>query len=120
LHDFEGKLLAIYTFGGQLDIETGDAHTTCRVTSSAPIIPLQTGQDIQTQLVAEFEALLVRLRANWQGSDEAFERRLTKIEPFTCFVAGLVAIKQGLESLPANMRRRDPYRSVAPIVNDEI
>lgn len=104
LRDRKGKVVESFSLGGDLEIATYKTHTHCQITSSAPIIKLIDTQDIGTLLAVEFESWLARQRASWAADDSGFERRLTHIEPFALFLAGLVELNKQLSQAPAKLK----------------
>lgn len=85
-----------YTFGGRLRVSCRDEHTCGALTSRAPVFSLADGSDPSgVFLYSEFMVLLAYRRAVW-GDDAAFGRRLAMVDPFTFFVATLVALDDRL------------------------
>lgn len=117
--DREEKVVEAFSLGGDLEVTVHDSHTSCVLTSSAPIIHLQDTQDMPTVLVSEFEALLARLRIRWNGDDTGFRKKLGAVEPFSLFVAGLIAIKEQLDQTPSHLHG-DQYRQAPHIINRAI
>ena len=100
LHDRKGKVVEAYSFGGSLEIASEVTCTRCQLSSPAPIVELVNSLDEETILVAEFEALLACFEAQWTGDKQGFDRKLATIEPFTLFIAGLVAVQERVRRLP--------------------
>lgn len=117
--DRKEKVVEAFSLGGDLQITVHDTYTSCELTSSAPIIHLQDIQDMPTDLVSEFEALLARLHARWHGDDTGFRKKLATIEPFTLFVAGLAAIKERLDQTPSHLHG-SRYRQASHLINQAI
>lgn len=117
--DRKGKMVEAFSLGGDLEMTVHETCTSCELTSSAPIIHLQDTQDVPTDLVSEFEALLARLHARWHGDDIGFRKKLATIEPFTLFVAGLAAIKERFDQTPAYLHS-DRYRQASHLINQAI
>lgn len=118
--DRKDKVVEAFSWGGDLEIVIHNTHTSCELTSSAPIVHLISSQDIATVLVSEFEATLAQLHAHWGGDDYGFKKQLGTIEPFTLFVAGLVTIKERLEHTTLQALHNNRYRQALHIVNHTI
>jgi hypothetical protein len=117
--DRKGKVVEAFSLGGDLKVTVHDSYTGCELTSSAPIIHLQNTQDLPTDLVNEFEALLARLHARWYDDDTGFKTKLATIDPFTLFVAGLVAIKEQLDQTLAHLHD-DRHRQASHLIDQAI
>ncbi len=98
---WDGDLVEGFSFGGDLTVDGEDDHIKCQLCSSAPFFDLSDTTELVTILVPEFEAELGRLRAEWQGTDEAFDRRVAAADPFTLFVVSLRLSDAYAHRLPA-------------------
>jgi hypothetical protein len=99
LFDHASHVVAAFTWGGRVKILPHHDFTRGIVTSPAPIYDLDRLHPATLMLVAEFEALLARCRAQWVTDDVGFERRLASIEPYTLFVSSLKAIDAQLDEV---------------------
>lgn len=101
-----GDMVVGMSFGGLLEIETHDTYTHCHLTSTAPIFDIEESGGLVATLETEIEAELARLRAEWVGSDAAFDCRLASIDPLTLFAAclGLLDdyLHNHLQAIPAD------------------
>ncbi len=95
-----GELVEGCSFGGDLEVVDHGTHTSCHLTSPAPIFDIENPNGFIALLEPEIEAELARLRAEWTGSDAEFDRRLTGIDPATFFVSSLDFIDRYLHALP--------------------
>jgi hypothetical protein len=112
------KKIDAFTFGGNLEISQYDTHVHCSISSPAPIIPLINVTSSEMLFVSAFEALLARLRTNYD-SDIDFEKKFIDIDPILLFTTGLVTIKDRLEDLPAKYQDEN-YRDTYLIVVNAI
>jgi hypothetical protein len=118
LHDRVDEVVEAYSFGGNLEIVSKAAQTRCQLSSPAPIIELFNSFDAETILVSKFEALLACLEAQWAGNELGFNRKLAAIDPFTLFIAGLVAVRERLCQLPPLASQQQTMRALNEIVHD--
>lgn len=88
------------SFGGDLEIVDHGTHTSCHLTSLAPIFDIENPNGLIALLEPEIEAELARLRAEWTGSDAEFDRRLARLDPPMLFVVSLDFIDRYLHSRP--------------------
>jgi len=95
-----GELVEGCSFGGDLEVVDHGTHTSCHLTSLAPIFDMENPNGLIALLEPEIEAELARLRAEWAGSDAEFDRRLAGIDPATLFASSLDFIDKYLHSLP--------------------
>lgn len=84
-----GDMVEGVTLGGVLQVETRLDYTSCVLTSPAPIFEIEENGGLVATLEVEIEAELARLRAEWPGSDAAFDCRLASRDPLTLFAASL-------------------------------
>lgn len=111
IQDRHRKTVEGYSFGGDLEIVDHGSYSTCTVTSPAPIFDLSNPRSTETEIVAEFEAMLARRRARWGKDDRGFERRLATAEPFLLFAAALEEMEARLCEVPV-ANRDDPWWQV--------
>ena len=95
-----GDLVEGVTLGGVLEVETYPDYTRCLLTSTAPILEIEESGGLVATLEVEIEAELARLRAEWTGSDAAFDCRLASCEPLTLFAACLHLLDDYLDNHP--------------------
>lgn len=96
LVDFVGKTVGMFSLGGQLVVESFEAHTRCVITSNAPILRWVEEDMPSTALACAFEVLLARRRAAWLDKPAEFEARLTHLDPHTLYKACLRALSEQL------------------------
>lgn len=96
--DRKDETVKAFTFGGELRIESEETHTTCVLTSPAPIIYLVRGSLVPTTLALEVEILLAERRAAWIHDPGAFERRLVAAAPVALYRACLKALKEKFQN----------------------
>jgi hypothetical protein len=94
LWDRRGKEVVTFTFGGDLSIEPGEAHTTCTLASPAPIILLTDEPTIPRTLAEEVEVLLARRRAAWGLDKKEYEQRLASADPLALYAACLEVLSE--------------------------
>jgi hypothetical protein len=95
-----GELIEGCSLGGTLEIVDHGTHTSCHLTSPAPIFEVDDPNGFINLLESEVEAELARARAEWTGSDAEFDRRVAKMDPMTLFVASLSFLDAYLRSQP--------------------
>jgi hypothetical protein len=98
-----GELIEGCSLGGTLEIDDHGTHTSCHLTSPAPIFEVDDPNGFINLLESEVEAELARARAEWTGSDAEFDRRVAKMDPMTLFVASLDFLDAYLRSQPNAM-----------------
>lgn len=100
LEAHDGDYEEVVTFGGHAAVSVEGNETVCRVTSTAPFLPLD--DDLESPFVlleSELEIVLARSRAGW-GRDEARHLdRMGELEPMTLFVASIRTLEERLERL---------------------
>lgn len=100
LEAHDGDHEEVVTFGGQAAIVVVGNETICRVTSTAPFLPLS--NDIESPFVlleSELEIVLAQSRAGW-GREEAHHLdRMGELEPMTVFVASIRTLEERLQRL---------------------
>jgi hypothetical protein len=85
----DGDVVEGFTLGGRLEVGLEEQDTRCTVASSAPLFDLTDRSGLGELLASEFEAGLARLRADWTGSDEEFDRQVAGADPFSLLVASI-------------------------------
>lgn len=110
------KKVEAYSFGGNLEISNYENHVNCSITSPAPIIPMINETNSNILFVSEFEAILAKLRANYDR-DSDFERDLSSIDPFVLYTAGLANVKDWLKEIPARYQDENYTDTYQIIVN---
>ncbi|MEZ4769549.1 MAG: hypothetical protein R2844_14105 [Caldilineales bacterium] len=98
---WDGDLVEGFSFGGDLAIDQQDDHISCHLRSPAPFFDLADTSGLVAILVPEFEAELGRLRAEWQGTDDEFDRRVAAADPLALFVASMRLSNDYTHRLPA-------------------
>jgi hypothetical protein len=96
LHDHLGKMVEAFSFGGEVTVATMAQLTTCRITSTAPIIELTMDEPIPTLLVEEVEALLAHEHALLDQQREDFDLCLAPIEPSLLYCVCLAELQKKL------------------------
>lgn len=100
LEAFDGDQLEIVTFGGWAAMTVAAGTTVCRVTSTAPFLPLNEGVESPFVVMeSELEALLAQSRAVWGRDEYRHLDRLADLDPMTLFVASV----RTLEERPARL-----------------
>ncbi|MFN2177598.1 MAG: hypothetical protein ACK2U3_16755 [Anaerolineales bacterium] len=85
--------ISAFTFGGELDIDTGENSTTLSLHSSAPILRLEDFNSIPTILANEVAILLGERRADELPHMAPYERHLVCVDPLTLYCACLKKLK---------------------------
>ncbi len=82
-----------FTFGGTLESLAVTGETIYSLRSAAPILWLTSnGDGLADQLAAEFGHMLGELHARFGAKDEAFYRRVAKLDPLMLYIASLHSI----------------------------
>ena len=91
ISDRKKKKVEALTFGGMLQIDTGEEETLCIIKSQAPIIPIDAATESAQKLVEEVEILFAERRAFWlqRVGKKEFEKRLVKLSPSVLYAACL-------------------------------
>lgn len=97
----DGDLVEGFSFGGELCIDQEGDVLNCQLTSSAPFFHLTDDFSLAGIVAPEFEAALARLRAEWPGRDEEFDRRVAMADPLDLFIASLQLSDSYAHRLPA-------------------
>lgn len=95
-----GDMAVGMSLGGVLEIEVHDNVTLCHLTSPAPIFDIGESGGLVATLETEVEAELAKLRAEWKGSDAAFDCRLASLDPLNLFTACLNLLDDYLHNHP--------------------
>lgn len=95
-----GDMVEGVSLGGVLEVETYPDYTHCLLTSPACIFDIEESGGLVATLETEIEAELARLRAEWQGSDAAFDCRLASLDPLILFAASLDMLNDYLHNHP--------------------
>ncbi len=107
LRDRKGEAIHAFTFGGQLEIQSGHDATMCSLKSPAPILhlildePTRLGHNPQTLLALEVEALLARRRASWVSHLTTYQERLAALDPLALYIASLRSMSMRFEDFPS-------------------
>lgn len=118
LEAYRGDVEEIVTFGGQAEINVEGNETVCRVTSTAPFLPLGEGSGTPFVLLAgELEVILAESRAGWGKNESSHLDRLGEVEPMTLFVASLKTLEERLGRL-AHVEHDDETRQALHLVRE--
>jgi hypothetical protein len=99
LIDRLGKHLDIFSFGGSLQIEPEEEHTTLVFTSPAPIL-LTAESPLDRLLVEEAEILLAQRQAAREVTPGLYDQHLQEAPPLELYHAMLAAIQERYQHLP--------------------
>lgn len=102
---YDGDVVEGMSLGGTLTVEAHDTYTHCQLTSPAPIFDIEENAGLLASLESEIEAELARVRAEWKGSDAAFDRQLASLPPLTLLATSLVLLDSYLHK---------PTQAIAP------
>ncbi|MDX1616100.1 MAG: hypothetical protein R3300_17445 [Candidatus Promineifilaceae bacterium] len=92
-----GDVLNAYTMGGTLTLWTDEACLYGRLTSDAPIVPLNLEPDERAaDLIYEWESLLGRKAAEWDVPADYIHERLAGVAAKTLYPAALRAVQRHL------------------------
>jgi hypothetical protein len=117
LRDRKDKVIEAFSFGSNLRLNVHNTHTNGVFTSTAPIYRLRDSfQDPSSLVVSEIEALLARAEADWGQRREDLRGKLADIDPFSLFVAGLLAVRNRLGRLPRGRERARTLRAINAVI----
>jgi hypothetical protein len=120
LVDHAHRVVEAFCLGGEVEIVPHAEHTSCVVTSTAPIFDLAApGNDVMT-LVIELEALLARFHAQWGTDDAGFAHCLASADPLELFMAGLESITEHLAEVPFHVHNDLRYQQTVAVVHAAI
>lgn len=97
LEAFDGDVVEIMTFGGHAAVSRVGDETVCRVTSTAPLIPLS--EEFESPFVvleSELEIVLAQNRADWGKDEGRHLDRLGNLDPMTTFIASIRTLEDRL------------------------
>jgi hypothetical protein len=101
LLDRKGKHVDLFTFGGELQVDKIDDHSTQVILKSeAPILLSQSHTSSINLFIQEVEILLAQSRAEWCRERESFDHCLACLEPFDLYRMCLAAISERFRQLP--------------------
>ena len=100
LQDRRGKKVEVFTFGGDLRIESEEMLTACVLTSPAPILERTGTSSIPELLAEETEIIFAERRADWGPDHSTFKDRLTAADPFILYCICLESLKEKFEQYP--------------------
>jgi hypothetical protein len=96
----DGDEMEFFTFGGLATVTTDGVVTICRVTSTAPLLPLSNDpNDPFAVLESEVEIMLAQRRAGWGSSEYVHLDRLGHVEPMMLFASTIAALEERLARL---------------------
>jgi hypothetical protein len=97
-----------FTWGGKLAITNENELTHCVLTSSAPILNLESDPHMAGSLIAnEIEMLMAERQAAWGLDENGFAERLAGVEPLALFASMLASINRQQNEIPAAARGSD-------------
>ncbi len=100
LEGYGGDAEEIVTFGGRTAVSVEGGETICRVTSTAPFLPL--AQDSESPFVlleSELEIVLAQSRAGWGNDEYRHLDRLGELDPMLLFVGSIKTVEERLARL---------------------
>lgn len=113
-----GDVEEILTFGGQAEIKVEGDKTICRVTSTAPFLPLGEGSETPFVLLAgELEVMLAESRAGWGSNEASHLDRLGETDAMALFVASLKTMEERLQRL-ARVEQDEETQRALHLVRD--
>ncbi len=99
-----------FTFGGNLKIATEETHTTCVLTSTAPILDIIDAMPVQRFFVEELEIILAERRAVYADHHD-YETYLGAADPRELYLASLEALLQKFENFPSMDKNQREFLS---------
>jgi len=99
-----------FTFGGNLKITTEETHTTCVLTSTAPILDIIDATPVQRFFVEELEIILAERRAVY-ASHRDYENHLCAANPRDLYLASLEELLLKFENFPHMDKNRREFLS---------
>ena len=100
LVDRKNKRVELFTFGGELSIETKDQLTAVVFSSPAPILLLRAHESAASLLAQEAEILLAERCACLESKPGEYDHRLALVVPLVLYHSILCAVQTRLERLP--------------------
>lgn len=97
--DRKGKKEEAFIFGGNLIIEAEETSTTCRLSSSAPILQVSRVGSQHMMFIEEVEILLAERSASLLGEHRSYEIHLATADPFQLYLACLQSLIEKFDSL---------------------
>lgn len=96
MEDRKGKKVEAFHFGGELKIINQENHTTCVLTSSAPILDISAAKPVQALFIEELESLFAKKRAA-ELTGLTYELSLCGADPDQLYIASLRALIDTIE-----------------------
>ncbi|RPI23242.1 MAG: hypothetical protein EHM70_22765 [Chloroflexota bacterium] len=100
LEDHKGKSVEVFSFGGEVSVESRDEYTLCVLTSPAPIMSIFSGNSPVNLFTEEVEILLAQRRAARSLQPGEFDKRLASVDPLSLYFACLQAALGRYKRLP--------------------
>jgi hypothetical protein len=100
LVDRKNARVTAYTFGGNFEIHSQDHKTVCTLELSAPILELNTGNEISRLLAAEVEILLAEQRAKLLPDLSIYESWLSNLDPLEFYATCLAKLQEKFDEFP--------------------
>lgn len=99
LMDRYGKEEEAFIFGGNLKIESQDTFTVCTLESPAPILEINSTDQMLMRFIEEIEILFAKRSAALLSNPCTYEKRLINADPFNLYLACLNALIEKFEQL---------------------
>lgn len=100
LEAFDGDMIEVMTFGGRVVVSNQTDETVCRVTSTAPLIPLSGEYESPfVVLESELEVVMAQSRAGWGKDEGRHLDRISDLDPMAFFVASIRTLEERLGRL---------------------
>ena len=94
------KRLEVFTFGGELTVQTGTESSLAVLSSDAPVLVRVGASAAAVTLMEESELILALRKGVWDEQPGEFDRRLLLAEPLELYHAFLVSYLERVKSLP--------------------
>ena len=101
IEDHKGKKVELFTFGGELRVESFDTYTLCCLTSPVPIINMVGLSPAQQRLADQIICILAERRAARLQSSGSFDQKLTTTSPEMLYCSFILELDNRLKRLPS-------------------
>lgn len=102
IQDIKGKKVELFSFGGELRVESHDTYTMCSLSSPVPILNMVGLSPAQQRLADEIICILAERRAARLQSSGTFDEKLTSTSPVILYCSFIMELSDRLKRMPSS------------------
>ena len=102
IQDVKGKKVELFSFGGELRIESHNTYTMCNLSSPVPILNMVGLSPAQQRLADEIICILAERRAARLQSSGMFDEKLTTTSPVMLYCSFIMELSNRLKRMPSS------------------